>query len=234
MADTDMADALTHPHPEVPFAQVGDDTITALAQLATIFKNKFQKLSAPQLIQAPLKAAENKHPEAFAQPIITSTTQHTYQTRSQRPVNVSTARNTPSLPRVVTPMTGHAAYPRVPARTPNLSTRNLPQDDFWNTESAKQAIALGTNYWTNQHFTSAVVHQVTGKEMEYMALMKDPDLQPLWKIGVGNEMGQLFQSIRDIQGTTTCVCVELKKIQNDRQITYRKIVCDYKAHKKEK
>jgi hypothetical protein len=31
MAANDMANALKHPHPEVPFAQFGDDTITALA-----------------------------------------------------------------------------------------------------------------------------------------------------------------------------------------------------------
>jgi hypothetical protein len=60
VAANEMTNALKHPHPEVPFAQVRDDTITALAQLAAIFKNKFQKPTAPELIQAPLKAAENK------------------------------------------------------------------------------------------------------------------------------------------------------------------------------
>jgi hypothetical protein len=60
VAANDMDNALKHPHPDVPFTQVGDDTITALAQLATIFKNKFQKPTAPELIQAPPKAAENK------------------------------------------------------------------------------------------------------------------------------------------------------------------------------
>jgi hypothetical protein len=38
MAANDMTDALEHPHP-VPFANIGDDTITALAQLATSFKS---------------------------------------------------------------------------------------------------------------------------------------------------------------------------------------------------
>jgi hypothetical protein len=70
--------------------------------------------------------------------------------------------------------------------------------------------------------------------MEYMALMKDPDLQPLWKRGFSNEAGRLFQGIRNIPGTNTCFFVELKKIPKDRQITYGKIVCDYKPHKKEK
>jgi hypothetical protein len=70
--------------------------------------------------------------------------------------------------------------------------------------------------------------------MEYMALTKDPDLQPLWKRGFGDEAGRLFQVIRDIQGTSTCFFVELKNIPRYRQITYGKIVCDCKPHKKEK
>jgi hypothetical protein len=65
------------------------------------------------------------------------------------------------------------------ARAQHIFPRNLSQDDFWNMETASQAIALGTNHWKNQHFVHAVVQPVMGKEMEYMARMKDPDLQPL-------------------------------------------------------
>jgi hypothetical protein len=67
-----------------------------------------------------------------------------------------------------------------------------------------------------------------------MALMKDPDLQPLWKRGFGKEAGRLFQGIHDIQGTNTCLFIELKNIPTDRQIKYGKNVCDYKPHKKRK
>jgi hypothetical protein len=70
--------------------------------------------------------------------------------------------------------------------------------------------------------------------MEYTALMKDRSLQPLWKRGFGNEVGRLFQGIRDIPGIDTCFFVDLKNIPKDRKITYGKIVCDYKPHKKEK
>jgi hypothetical protein len=125
MAGNDITNALKHPHPEVPFAQAGDDTITALTQLAAIFKNKFQNSRAPELIQAPLKAAENKQPVALAHTILTSPMTHKYQTRSQRPITANTARNTPLLPRVVTPMTGPAASTRVLARTQNLSPENF-------------------------------------------------------------------------------------------------------------
>jgi hypothetical protein len=67
-----------------------------------------------------------------------------------------------------------------------------------------------------------------------MALMKDPDLQPLWKRGFSNEARRLFQGIPNIPETNTCFFVEIKNIPKDRQITYGKIFCDYKPHKKEK
>jgi hypothetical protein len=96
------------------------------------------------------------------------------------------------------------------------------------------AIALGTHHWSQQHCANAVVHPVIGKEMEYTALMKDPNLQSLWKRGFGNEAGRLFQGICDVPGIDTCFFVELKNIPKDINITYGKIVCDYKPHKKEK
>jgi hypothetical protein len=43
MAANDMTDALQNPHPEVPFASVGNDTISALMDLAAIFKLKLRQ-----------------------------------------------------------------------------------------------------------------------------------------------------------------------------------------------
>jgi hypothetical protein len=202
-ATNDMNNTLKNTHPAVPFAQVGDDTIAALTQLAEIFKDKFQKVKAPELSNAPIKAAENKRPAVMEQPILTSPIQYKHQTRSQTKTNTEGASNTPLLPRVITPMTGRAAPPRVRTLSQNLSPRNLSQDYFWNMETANISVPLGTNHWYQQHFSNAVVHPVTGKQMEYMALMKDPDLQPLRKRGFGNEAGRLFQGIRDIPGTDT-------------------------------
>jgi hypothetical protein len=132
------------------------------------------------------------------------------------------------------PRTNHQSPPRVPTVSQQLSPRNLLQDDFCVVDSSHMAIALGNNHWSHRHQANAVIHPVTGKEMEYSALMKDPRLQPLWTRGFGNECGRLFQGIRDIPGTDTCFFIELKNISNDRKITYGKIVCDYKPQKKEK
>jgi hypothetical protein len=101
-------------------------------------------------------------------------------------------------------------------------------------ETANIATALGNHHCSQQHQENAVVHPVTGKEIEYTALMKDPNLQPPWKRGFGNESGRLFQGIHDIPCTDTCFFVELTNTPKDRNITYGKIVCDYKPHKKEK
>jgi hypothetical protein len=213
---------------------VGVDTIAALTQLAEIFKNTFQTVKAPELSNAPIKAAENKRPAVMAQPILTSPMQHKYQTRSQTKISTGGATNTPLLLRVIIPITGRAAPPRVPSLSQNLSPRNLLQHDFWNMATANIAVALRTNHWSQQHFANAVVHPVTSKQMEYMALVNDPDLQPLWKRGFSNETGRLVQGIRDIPGTYKCLFVALTNIPKDIKITYGKLVCDYKPHKKEK
>jgi hypothetical protein len=135
--------------------------------------------------------------------------------------------------RVVTPRTLHPSPPRVPPDSQRLSPRNLSQDDFCGIDTSHMEIALGDNHWSRQHLANAVIHPVTGKEMEYTALMRDPQRKPLLTRGFGNECGRLFQGIRDTAGTDTCFFVTLTDIPKDRKITYGKIVCDAKPHKKE-
>jgi hypothetical protein len=55
MAAKDMTDALQNPHPAVPFASVGDDTIAALTDLAAIFKLKLQQAPPPATQASPPK-----------------------------------------------------------------------------------------------------------------------------------------------------------------------------------
>jgi hypothetical protein len=156
------------------------------------------------------------------------------QKRSHTTIHTQDIPNAPLPPRVVTPRTLRASHPRVPTHSQRLSPRNLSQNDFCGMDTSHMAIALGDNHWSWQHLANSVIHPITGKEMEYTALMKDPQLQPLWTRGFGNECGRLFQGIRDIAGTDTCFFIKLTNIPKGRKITYGKIVCDYKPHKKEK
>jgi hypothetical protein len=55
MAAQDMADSLKHPHPEAPFDNIGDDTMTALATLSEIFTRKFTTQEAINVPQSPQK-----------------------------------------------------------------------------------------------------------------------------------------------------------------------------------
>jgi hypothetical protein len=166
MAAKDMTDALQNPHLEVPFASVGDDTISALADLAAIFKLKLRQTPSPapqvvppQVFQQPILAASSN-------PILTSPMPMAQQTRSQTTIHTQAFPNVPLPPRVVTPRTLHPSPPRVPTRSRRLSPRNLSQDDLCGMDTANMAIALGYNHWSQQHQANAVIHPVTGKEME--------------------------------------------------------------------
>jgi hypothetical protein len=229
-----MTDALQNPHPEVPFARVGNDTILALTELAAIFKLKLRQTPSPTPQAAPQKFTQRPYLAESSNPILHSPMPISRQTRSQTTTHTQAISNAPLPPRVVTPRTLNPSPPRVPTRSQRLYPRNLYQNDFCGMDTTHMATALRENHWSRQHQANAVIHPVTGKEMEYMALMKYPRLQPLWTPGFGNECGHLFQGIRDIPGTDTCFFIELTNIPNDRKITYDKIVCDYKPHKKEK
>jgi hypothetical protein len=231
MAAKDMTDAFQNPHPDALFVSVGDDTIEALADLAVIFKLKLQHAPSLATPASPAKVVQRPSLILTSTKILNSTTPNRRQTRSQTTIHTPDIPNVPLPQRVVTPRTPRHSPPRVPTGSRRLSSRNLSQDDFCGMNTARMSISLGNNHWSQRQHANAVIHPVTGKEMEYSALMKDPRLQPLWTRGFGNECGRLFQGIREIPGTDTCFFIELKKIPNYRQITYGKIVCDYKPHK---
>jgi hypothetical protein len=83
MAAKDMTDALQNPHPEVPFARVGDDTILALAELAAIFKFKLRQTPPPTPPAAPPKVTQRPCLAESSNPILASTMPLSRQTRSQ-------------------------------------------------------------------------------------------------------------------------------------------------------
>jgi hypothetical protein len=240
MAANDMTNALKHPHPYAPFATVGYDTITVLSQLATLFKNKFQKPLAPELVQAPAKVDENKKPSALVQPILTSPMKHNYQTRSQHAIprhstNLSKSHNSPLLPRVVTPVARNAAPLRVPARTHNLSPSIFFPGRLLGYGKCKSANCIGYQSVDQPSNGKCCCTPLHGQGNGIHGTHEGPSHQALLeKRFFGNEVGRLFQGIRDIQGTNTRFLIEINNIPKDIHITLGKSVCDYKPHKKEK
>jgi hypothetical protein len=141
MATDDMMEALQNPHPELPFTQVGDDTISALKALAEIFKLKLQKVKTPALPAAPHKVALRPCLAESSNTMLASPMSLPRQTRLQKTIYARDIDKVPLLPRVVTPMTHTPSPPRVPTRSQNLSPRNLSQDAFCGMETAHMAIA---------------------------------------------------------------------------------------------
>jgi hypothetical protein len=179
MAAKDMTDALQNPHPEVPFASVGDDTIVALMDLAAIFKLKLQQAPLPATQDSPAKVVPRPSLAPSSVQILNSPMPIRWKMGSQKTIHTQDIPNVPLPPRVITPRTLRLSPPRVPTGSQRLLPHNLSQDDFYRMDSAHMAIALGNNHWSQRHQANAFIHPVTGKEMEYSALMKDPRLKPI-------------------------------------------------------
>jgi hypothetical protein len=107
MAAQDMTDALQNPHPEVPFASVGDDTIAALTDLAAIFKLKLRQAPSPATQASPAKVVQRPSLAPSSIQILNSPMPVGRQTRSQRTIHTQDIPNVPLPPRVITPRTPH-------------------------------------------------------------------------------------------------------------------------------
>jgi hypothetical protein len=114
IAANDMTDAFQNPHPEVPFAQVGDDTISALAKLAAIFKLKLRQTPPPTLPAARPKVTQRPCLAESSNPILASPMHLPRQTRSQTTIHTQDIANAPLPLKVVTPRTLNPSPPRVP------------------------------------------------------------------------------------------------------------------------
>jgi hypothetical protein len=142
MAAKDMTDAFQNPHPEVPFASVGDDTIAALTDLAAIFKLKLQHAPSPETRASPAKVIPRPNLIPSPTQILNAPIPTRQQTRSQTTIHTQNIPDVPLPPRVVIPRTLHHSPPRVPTGFPRLLPRNLSQDDFCGMDSSHMVIAL--------------------------------------------------------------------------------------------
>jgi hypothetical protein len=147
VAAKDMKDALKNPHPEVPFTHVGDDTISALTDLAAIFKLKLRQTPPPAPQAAPPQVFQHPSLAPSSNQILNSPMPIPRQTRLRTTIHTQDIPNVPLPPRVVTPRTIRQPPPRVPTSSRRVSPRNLSQDDFYGMDSAHMAIALGQSHW---------------------------------------------------------------------------------------
>jgi hypothetical protein len=81
MAAKDMTDDLQNPHPAVPFVCVGDDIMSALADLAATFKLKLKQNPSPAPQAVPPQVFQHPSLAASSNQILNSTMLITRQTR---------------------------------------------------------------------------------------------------------------------------------------------------------
>jgi hypothetical protein len=87
VAAKDMTDALQNPHREVPLTHIRDDTISALTELANIFKLKLQKTQSTTLPAAPRTVKLRTCLPKSSNPILSSPMPPRRQTRSQTKIH---------------------------------------------------------------------------------------------------------------------------------------------------
>jgi hypothetical protein len=87
MAAKDMTEALQNPHPEVPFTHVRDNTISALTELAKIFKLKLRQTPPPTLPAAPPTVKLRTCLAESSNPSLVSPMPPPRQTRSQTTIH---------------------------------------------------------------------------------------------------------------------------------------------------
>jgi hypothetical protein len=104
MAAKDMTDAFQNPHPAVPFASVGDGAVTALADLATIFKLKLRHDPSPETRALPAKVAPRPSIIPSPHQILNSPIPSGRQTISQKTIHT---QNIPDVP--LPPGGGHTS-----------------------------------------------------------------------------------------------------------------------------
>jgi hypothetical protein len=127
MAAKAMTDALQNPQPEVPFARVGDDTISALAELAAIFKLKLRQTPSPTHQAVPSTVIQRPCLAKSSNQILNSPMPLSRQTRSQTTIHTQDIPNVPLPLRVHLQGCPLAHRDSIPATCPKTSSAEWTQ-----------------------------------------------------------------------------------------------------------
>jgi hypothetical protein len=85
----------------------------------------------------------------------------------------------------------------------------------------------------SDHFIGAVINNNTGKVLEYWHLIKSEKYKGIWVRSFANELGRLFQGIRNVPGTDTCFFIRKSQVPKHKRATYGRIVCNVCPQKEE-
>ena len=214
-AANDLIQALERPYPKTPFPMLSTRHLTALKQLAHIFRAASTPVTGPTLPKPHHKSPEPVPRVATSVPRVAANAPHNPTERFQ--------------PRPPT----H----RYPTRSkPDQNTRLRNRSLF--AASAVHELLRRENQRTTLQYANAVLHPTSGKPMSYDQLIKDPITKDIWtRATMTTELARLAQGLKDVTvGTNTVFYLthaEIKNIPEDRTVTYGRIVVDYRPQKKD-
>ncbi len=84
------------------------------------------------------------------------------------------------------------------------------------------------------HLISAIIDNNSGNVLKYCHLMKMDKHKKVWAHSFANEIGKLFQGIRNVPGTDTCFFTPKSLVPAHKCPPYRHICCSYRPQKEEK
>jgi hypothetical protein len=112
---------------------------------------------------------------------------------------------------------------------PNFSFDIKPHKLHHGYSQATQVLAvrtyvLGTD---SSCFIGAIINKDAGNTLKYCQLIKILKYQDIWIHSFANELGQLFQGIREHKDTNTCFFIKKLYVPKGCTYTYGRIVCNY-------
>ena len=204
IAATDLTKALNNPQ-YIPAKYVQEnDTLTALQSLSNIFNKILQKQN---------HFGKNKIAE------------------SPRVINRSFKQNdTPPAPQQ---HTRHVTSPINRSETPTTNNDNTCNNQINENHRPHQ---YNTRYSIQKYGACAVIDPDTGKTLQYKQLIQHPKHKNIWNTSMSNEIGRLAQGNKNVKGTNTMFFLPFEEIPINRKkdITYARIVVDYRPQKTEK
>jgi hypothetical protein len=84
------------------------------------------------------------------------------------------------------------------------------------------------------HFIGTIIINHTGDVLKHQHLIKINKHKQVWAHGFSNEIGRLFQGIRNVTSINTCFFIPKSFVRADKHPTYGRICCNYRSQKKEK
>ena len=131
--------------------------------------------------------------------------------------------------------------PEVPIPPPRVQTTQPPRVDKVGPNSNLRSrgkknptpLYALTTKCPKTHDANSFTNKISGVAQEYRYLIKVLEKKN-WEISFANELGQLAQGTRGVNGKNTVILIIKDQVPKDKKVTYGKIVCEVKPKKEEK